>query len=118
MARHNNTGKEGETLAVKYFAARAYKILHCNWRHRHWEIDIIAEKQGRLHFIEVKTRRTLTFGYPEESVTPRKMQYLINASAAYLHKNPEWKRVQFDVLSINIFPGEKIEYFLIEDVYL
>jgi putative endonuclease len=118
MARHNRTGISGETIAVKYFAANGYKIMHRNWRHGRWEVDLIAEKTGILHFIEVKTRLSKSFGHPEEHVDNKKIQNLINAAEEYLYLHPEWQRIQFDILAITIMPGEPVEYFLIEDVYL
>jgi len=118
MADHNTTGSFGEGLAAKYFAEKGYQLVHQNWRHSHWEVDIIAHKDGILHFIEVKTRRTKQFGHPEEAVTKKKIRNLINASEEYLYQFPQWKRIQFNILSITILKNEPMEYFLIEDVYL
>jgi putative endonuclease len=118
MAQHNVTGNTGEALAINYFIGLGYTILHQNWRHSHWEVDIIATKQNVLHFIEVKTRKTKKFGLPEESVSKKKIQNIINASEEYLYQYPQWKRIQFDVLAITILKNEPVEYFLIEDVYL
>ncbi|MEP6675742.1 MAG: YraN family protein [Ferruginibacter sp.] len=118
MAKHNRTGKEGEELAAVFLSRREYIIMHRNWRHGHWEVDIIAEKKGILHFIEVKTRRTSSFGHPEENVSIKKIQNLLNAAENFLYQNPQWKRVQFDILSLTLLKGEPAEYFLIEDVYL
>jgi len=117
MAAHNETGKYGEDLAEQYFIKEDYRILHRNWRSKRLEIDIIAEKSGVLHFIEVKSRSSLQYGHPEESVNTRKIKHLINAAEEYLYQNPQWKRVQFDVLSITLHKNEAPDYFLIEDVY-
>lgn len=117
MAAHNETGKAGEVLAAAYFERKGYAILHRNWRHKNWEVDIIAEKAGMLHFIEVKTITTLKFGNPEEKVDAKKIRYLINASEEFLYQYPEWRRIQFDVLAITMLKGKEAEYFLIEDVY-
>ncbi len=118
MAQHNHTGNTGEVLAVEYLAGIGYKIMHKNWRYSHWEVDIIAEKDGILHFIEVKTRRTSKYGHPEEAVSNKKIQNLINAAEEFLYQQPQWKRIQFNILSITILIDEPVEYFLIEDVYL
>jgi putative endonuclease len=118
MAQHNLTGNTGEALAAVYLFGKGYNILHQNWRHSHWEVDIIAVKEAILHFVEVKTRQTKKFGHPEESVGKKKIQNLINAAEEYLYRHPQWKRIQFDVLSITILKDEPVEYFLIEDVYL
>lgn len=118
MADHNTTGHFGEALAVQHLTEKGFKLLHQNWRHSHWEVDIIAQKDTVLHFIEVKTRRTKNFGHPEEAVTKKKIRNLINASEEYLYQFPQWKRIQFDILSITLLKNEPAEYFFIEDVYL
>ena len=118
MAKHNQTGSSGEAMAVEYLLGKGFKILHQNWRHSHWEVDIIAEKETVLHFIEVKTRRTRRFGFPEDNVDKKKIKNLINAAEEYLYQQPQWKRIQFDILSITMLKEEAVEYFFIEDVYL
>lgn len=117
MAAHNDTGKHGEKLAAAFFEKGGYTLLEQNWRHKKWEVDIIAFKENILHFIEVKCRSTKKFGHPEESVNKKKIKNLIDASAEYLYLHPEWKRVQFDVLSITLHKEEEADYFLIEDIY-
>lgn len=116
MAHHNLTGILGEELAAKYLLANGYAILHRNWRHKNWETDIIASKNSILHFVEVKTRRTTTFGYPEEDVSRKKVENLMGASEEYLLLYPKWKRIQFDILAITIEKNKEPEYFFIEDV--
>ena len=80
-------------------------------------MDIIASKDNKLHFVEVKTRHTTMYGYPEESIKKDKMQSLKNAAEAYLNLYPQWKYIQFDVVSIMLCNDEPKEIFLIEDFY-
>ncbi len=110
-------GKLGEDLAVAYLLRLGFRILFRNWRFRHWEIDIIATKNNILHIVEVKTRTSLLFGYPEQNITNQKMQYLMNAATEFLYQFPEWKRIQFDALSI-LLENDSATYFFIEDIYL
>jgi len=117
MASHNETGKKGELLAAAWLKENGYHILHVNWRFSHYEIDVIASRHEILHFIEVKTRNSMAFGYPEESVTRKKFGSLMNAAEEYLYQCPQWKRVQYDVLSITKLRNQPVEYFLIEDVF-
>ena len=56
MAAHNELGKEGELLAANHLQSEGYVIRHRNWRCGHKELDIVAEKDGTLVFVEVKTR--------------------------------------------------------------
>lgn len=118
MANHNNTGKRGEKLAQEYLQQKGFSILAANWRYSRYEIDIIASLNDVLHFVEVKTRHSNRYGYPEESVSKRKMESLIAAAEAYLLLNPQWKRVQHDILSIILHQSTGPDYFFIEDVYL
>ncbi|MEO5648567.1 MAG: YraN family protein [Ginsengibacter sp.] len=118
MAHHNNTGFIGEQMAGEYLSKKGFSILYKNWRHGNWEVDFIASLHNTLHFIEVKTRRTKKFGYPEEDVTKKKMANLINASEEFLFLNPGWKVIQFDILSISIPKNKPVEFFFIEDVYV
>jgi Predicted endonuclease distantly related to archaeal Holliday junction resolvase len=118
MAHHNLTGTLGEDMAVKYLQDKGYTILHRNWRHKNWETDIIATKNSNLHFIEVKTRRTKTYGHPEEDVSRKKVKNLMGAAEEFLLLYPDWKLIQFDILSITMEKNKLAEFFLIEDVSL
>ena len=117
MAKHNETGKNGELLAVHWLSKHQYEILFLNWRHSHYEVDIIAKKDDTLHFIEVKTRNSHSFGYPEESVSDKKLLNIVQAAEEFLFQNPHWNKVQYDVLSIARLQDRPVEYLLIEDVY-
>jgi putative endonuclease len=110
-------GNKGEELAAAYLVQHGYKIVERNWRFRRWEVDIIASKDRFLHFVEVKTRHSLRFGRPEESITRDKMNNLRNAAEEYQYLHPDWKYVQFDVLAITIINEKVREVFMIEDVY-
>lgn len=118
MAHHNNTGSIGEDMAATYLLNNGFNIMERNWRFSNWEVDFIANNNSILHFIEVKTRRTKKFGNPEDDVSIKKMENLINASEEYLLQNKGWKRIQFDILSIFICKIEEPEFFFIEDVYV
>ena len=54
MALHNAVGTEGENIAAAWLTEKGYQVMFRNWRHSHYEIDIIALKDKMLHFIEVK----------------------------------------------------------------
>jgi putative endonuclease len=118
MASHNETGKEGEELAARWLKEKGYEILHRNWRHSHYEIDIVATKGTYLHFVEVKARNYSSFGYPEDSVTKKKFKHLQKAADEYLFLNPGHKWIQYDILSITLHKYKEVEYFLLEDVFL
>ena len=118
MASHNELGKQGEEMAVVYLVEKGYKILHCNWRYSHFEIDIIAAKDEKLHIVEVKTLYASAAGHPEDSVTKKKFRNLANAADEFLHQHPGFRQVQFNILSITMYRNKKPEFFLIEDVFI
>ena len=118
MKQNNQaTGQLGESLAGDFLVTKGFRILERNWRYKHWEVDLIAAKNNKLHFIEVKTRNSMRFGKPEESITREKMTHLKNAAEAYQYLHPEWKYIQFDVIAITLVNAIAKEIFLIEDVY-
>ena len=93
-------GKKGEQLAKDFLENQGYIIHELNWRFQHKEIDIIAEKNNEIVFVEVKSRKNSDFGEPEEAVTDKKQQLLIDAAEAYIQgKNIELE-ARFDVISI------------------
>lgn len=118
MALHNELGKEGEQMAVHWLKEKGYEILHLNWRHSYYEIDIVAKKAGRLHIVEVKARKGNRFGNPEDSVTKAKFKRLQKAADEFLFLNPGYKWLQYDILAITLYAGKETEYFLLEDVFL
>ncbi len=117
MTNHKRTGNKGETIATTYLEEKGYTIIAKNWCHKHWEVDIIAAKSGRLHFIEVKTRTNTKFGLPEQSIGQAKMDCLKKAAEQYLYQHTQWLKIQFDVVAIQLKKGEAEEVFMIEDVF-
>lgn len=117
MYNNKATGNQGEEIAASYLGKNGYTLVARNWRFRHWEVDIIASKGQFLHFIEVKTRYSLRYGRPEESITRNKMNNLKNIAEEYQYQHPEWKYIQFDVLAITLLHEKVKEIFMIEDVY-
>lgn len=116
MARHNDTGKKGETLAAAWLVGQGFHILHRNWREGRYEIDFIAEKDCLLHFIEVKTATTSCFGYPEQRIGRRKWKTWNKCSEGFLQGLAQPSSVRFDALSIMIRQKE-ISYCFFEDIF-
>jgi putative endonuclease len=116
MAEHNELGKQGEDVAAKYLAEKGYKILFRNWRYGKDELDIIAEKETHLGFVEIKTRSNIIFGEPETAVTKKKQSFLIRAANAYIEKNNCTKEARFDIISV-ILPSHPVHISHIEDAF-
>ncbi len=95
------TGKSGEQIAVKHLKSKGYKILDTNYRSRHGEIDIVCMHKGMLVFVEVKSRKNLSFGLPREAVTYRKQQSIIYTAQYYIFRNALVDiPVRFDVIEV------------------
>ncbi len=84
-------GKIGETLAVSYLAEQGYQILETNYRSALGEIDIVARDGHTTVLVEVRTRTSLSFGSPEESITAEKAKRLKRMAQSYLqaHRNSD-----------------------------
>ncbi len=81
--KRREVGILGEKLAREFLEKRGYRIRETNYRCPEGEIDIIAKHKDSLVFIEVRTKRSLEFGSPEESITPAKMERLRAVVARY-----------------------------------
>ncbi|MDR2091489.1 MAG: YraN family protein [Clostridiales bacterium] len=94
-------GISGECDAAKFLEAKGYKILDKNFSGRHGEIDIVAKHGDYIVFVEVKSRLNEKFGRPIESVTPYKMQCIIETAKFYATvKGCIEMNMRFDVIEI------------------
>lgn len=109
-------GKEGEDLAARYLEGKGYEIIERNYRHRQSEIDLIARKDNLLVFVEVKTRTSIKFGYPEEFVDERKEAKVLEGAENYIFTN-DWRGfVRYDIVAI-IYSGKEPEITHLEDAF-
>jgi len=116
MAEHNDTGKEGETIAVAYLRAKGYQIVELNKKFGHAEIDIIAKIGNEYVFVEVKTRTSDYFGFPEESINAKKITLMGKAAEKFCLEKEEDLEIRFDMISL-ILGNEKHDIFHIEDAF-
>ena len=93
-------GDWGEALVEKYLEARGCRIVEKEWRCRFGEIDLIAEQEGTLLFVEVKLRSNLRYGMPRESVTAKKQEKLRSAALLYLSMHGLDAPARFDVAEV------------------
>lgn len=116
MALHNELGKEGENAAVKYLLEKEYEIRHRNWHSGHRDLDIVAQKDGELVIVEVKTRSDACFGQPEDAVDRRKIRSIVASTDAYVRKFAIDLPVRFDIITVvGNHPPFHIEH--IEDAF-
>ena len=103
-------GKWGEDQAARYLAAKGVVIIERNIQTEYGEIDLLGIIDDCLLFIEVKTRQTKKYGFPEVSVNKLKMNHMIKAALKYIqdHDNllNDWR---IDVISIELNTKKEIE---------
>lgn len=100
MAEHNELGELGEELAADYLSKKGYVIKERNWFHQKAEIDIVAEKNGVLIAVEVKTRTSRDFGLPQDFVDQKKKKMLIKAMDAYVNLYEIDLEIRFDIVAV------------------
>ena len=84
MSRTGELGAAGEELAVAWLRAHGFIIMDRNWRMGRYELDIVAARGDRVHFVEVKLRREGGLTRPEEAMTPAKGRALLRAANCYI----------------------------------
>jgi len=105
-------GRWGEDLAAEYLLKQGYAVIARNVRTPYGELDLVVQQSSQATenetvtvFVEVKTRTSSAYGFPEEAITPRKQIILISASQHYLQEHPDleddWR---IDVIAIERYP--------------
>ena len=107
-------------FALKFLSvadlAYGWRILDRNWHCRYGELDIVARSEaGCITFVEVKTRRTLRYGTPQEAVTASKQINLRHAAVQWLmepsHRVPH-NGVRFDVITVIVRAGRPLVHHI------
>lgn len=93
-------GNKGEDYAVNFLFANGYEVLQKSFRFGRGEIDIIAQKDDVLVFIEVKTRKNADFGYPETFVSESQQDRIHLAAEEYILQNKWQGEIRFDIIAI------------------
>ncbi|MCJ7623929.1 MAG: YraN family protein [Anaerolineaceae bacterium] len=95
-------------MARKFLESNGYKIIDSNVYTPYGELDIIASRDEEIVFVEVKTRTTITFGFPEDAITNQKIQHIIESAQAFLQENPDFdQQWRIDVIAIEGSPENK-----------
>lgn len=101
MQNNRETGNLGEGYAKEYLINNGYNILSTNYRCKLGEIDIIVKKENYIIFIEVKYRKTLSYGYPREAVNYKKQCKIRKVASMYINThNISNSDFRFDVIEI------------------
>lgn len=111
MTKHNQQlGKWGEETACAWLIDKGYEILGQNIRTPYGEIDIVAKKENMTIFVEVKTLTSSKNFFPEQQITNRKREHMLN-SAQYYANEQKIEHWQIDVIAIEGKQKPKITHF-------
>lgn len=116
MESTKSKGNEGEDIACSSLVNKAYIIKERNWHFGKYEVDIIAEKDTILVFVEVKYRTGRYFGEPEIFVSQKQKSNLIRVANFYLDRNNLDLEVRFDIIAI-VKSNENYTINHIEDAF-
>jgi len=104
------TGRLGEDLAVQVLEEGGYKIIARNVHTLHGEVDIIAQGEGCICFVEVRTRRKDSMVSPLQSITPAKQRKIITTALTYLRDHPTELQPRFDLFCVYTTGGKVDSY--------
>lgn len=109
MAAKDDLGRAGEDRASAHLVEHGYRLIARNWRCRTGELDIVAERDDLLVFVEVKTRRSEDYGHPFEAIDERKRRRLWALAHEWMRVHPDrarGRRVRLDAIGIvGVDPG-------------
>lgn len=112
-------GALAEEAGARYLESRGYTILARNYRLRVGEVDIIAEKDDAIAFVEVKSRRSVHFGLPRDNVNKTKQRQIARAAVGYISiNNIRGRDFRFDIIEVYLGPtGEPKQIEHIEHAF-
>lgn len=116
MNKRHVLGKKGEEIAARYLRSSGYQVLERNYRSGRAEIDLICRHVSWLVFVEVKTRSSGSFGYPEECVSPSQAARITKAAAEFAASRQLTGLFRFDIIAISWYgPSWSLAHF--EDAF-
>lgn len=109
MTSRRDLGDFGERVARAHLESKGYRVLETNYRAREGEVDIVAQQDDVVVFVEVKTRRGDAMGSALEAIGPRKAERLLLASDAYAQEHPDLPESRrIDLIAIDLEPDGRV----------
>lgn len=111
MKRGNlETGVLGERVALQFLQKKGFTLITKNYRQKCGEIDIIAQKSGIVHFVEVKSvsdHKNVNFSRentydPEEMATNQKLEKVTRTAVLYMENTKDKREYQIDVVTVHL----------------
>lgn len=104
MGATQKIGADGERAALEWLRREGFEIIATNWRSGRYELDIIAKRWDRIHFVEVRSRDPLSWETPEESLGRAKQRSFRRAVEAYLALYDTDLEPQLDLIAVETVP--------------
>lgn len=114
---NNSTGRLGENYIARFLEKKGYHIIKRNYHCRFGEIDIIAENDQYIAFVEVKTRKKDGLVAPFEAITPAKCQKIVLTAGQYITENTVTKQPRFDAAAVYTENGAVVGEEYLENAF-
>ena len=116
MPHNPITQEKIDRRILGWLTDRGYQLIIRNWKYCHGEVDIIASRLDRLHFIGVATQNYPETEFVQQGITRRKMLSIFQAAQQYIKRNPQWKEAIIDVLTITLKQEEPVHCAIVSDI--
>jgi putative endonuclease len=127
MAEHNEIGKIGEKITKEFLMKHGFDVISINYRNRYGELDIVAQKDKKIRFVEVKSIKVRSFDHldtlhvkPEDNLTQAKWRKMVTSANIYLRNRgiPSETRWQMDLACVYVNPETREgKVILVENVH-
>ena len=105
MTDNIKRGKEGEQLTEDFLKEKGYVVLERNYRYKKSEIDLVVSQDNWLIFVEVKTRSSNAFGYPEDFVEKSQQEKIFEGALHYMDAKDWLGNVRYDIVAVDLSTG-------------
>lgn len=110
-------GNAGEAFVAEFLKKKGYIISARNFRTRYGEIDIIAENNSEILFVEVKTRSDNSYVRPYEYVDKRKRRKILVTASIYMQRNGYGLQPRFDVAEVFVHDDGQMSLNYFENAF-
>ena len=110
-------GDLGEELAAQFLVENGYDILARQFIYEKGEVDIIAQKENVIAFVEVKMRSSTNYGLPQDFVKPAQIKKIINCADYFMQERPLQEEARFDIIAVILEPKKKAVLDHIKDAF-
>ena len=118
MSNHNQRfGQLGEQIAARWLTRKGWRIVYRRFVNGHRDIDLVAQRDSTIAFVEVKARKGTEFGDPVEAVHHRKQRELTKSAHVWIDRHGRAEEMyRFDVIGV-LVDGDRVLVKHIENAF-